>query len=225
MPSFTFVSTANAFVLRGGVPVFVDIRPDTLNLDERADRGRDHAAHQGDRRRCTTPASACEMDAILAIAERHGLMVIEDAAQALHATLPRPAARRHRRTRHAELPRDQERHLAARAARCSSTTPALVERAEIIREKGTNRSRVLPRRGRQVHLGGHRLVLPAERDHRRVPVGAARAGRGDHRAAPAQSGTLPRRRFAGAGGAGLLRRPVVPAECRAQRAHVLPAAR
>ena len=49
MPSFTFVSTANAFVLRGATPVFVDIRPDTLNIDETLDRSGDHAADQGDR--------------------------------------------------------------------------------------------------------------------------------------------------------------------------------
>ena len=49
MPSFTFVTTANAFVLRGAVPVFVDVRPDTLNIDETTDRGRDHQAHACDR--------------------------------------------------------------------------------------------------------------------------------------------------------------------------------
>src|SRR5690348_2051923 len=84
MPSFTFVSTANAFVLRGGVPVFVDIRPDTLNLDEKAIEA------------AITPRTkaiavvhyagvACEMDAIMEIAERHCLLVVEDAAQGLMA--------------------------------------------------------------------------------------------------------------------------------------------
>ena len=58
MPSFTFVSTANAFVLRGGVPVFVDIRPDTLNLDEAPGRGRRSRRGRGRSCRCTTPASA-----------------------------------------------------------------------------------------------------------------------------------------------------------------------
>lgn len=88
MPSFTFVSTANAFVLRGATPVFVDIRPDTLNLDET----RIEAA--------VTPRTkaivvvhyagvACEMDAILAIARRHGLAVVEDAAQGLLASYRR----------------------------------------------------------------------------------------------------------------------------------------
>ena len=82
MPSFTFVSTANAFVLRGGVPVFVDIRPDTLNLDERA-----IAAAMTPRTRAIVAVHyagvPCEMDEIVALARRHNLLVIEDAAQGL----------------------------------------------------------------------------------------------------------------------------------------------
>ncbi|MDO4284869.1 MAG: dTDP-4-amino-4,6-dideoxygalactose transaminase [Eubacteriales bacterium] len=85
MPSYTFVSTADAFVLRGAVPVFVDIRPDTMNIDEKliedaiTDRTRAiavvHYAGVG-----------CEMDTILEIARRHHLFVIEDAAQGVMAT-------------------------------------------------------------------------------------------------------------------------------------------
>ena len=85
LPSFTFVSTANAFALRGAVPVFVDIRPDTLNLDERQSRRRSpprtqaivvvHYAGVG-----------CEMDEIMAIAAQHGLAVIEDNAHGLGGT-------------------------------------------------------------------------------------------------------------------------------------------
>jgi dTDP-4-amino-4,6-dideoxygalactose transaminase len=85
MPSFTFVSTANAFVGRGATPVFVDIRPDTLNLDERqieqAITSHTKAivpVHYG--------GVACDMDAILEIAARHGAMVIEDAAHGLLAS-------------------------------------------------------------------------------------------------------------------------------------------
>ena len=85
MPSFTFVSTANAFVLRGGVPVFVDIREDTLNIDETLIE------------QAITPQTkaivpvhyaggSCAMDEIMDIAERHGLFVVEDAAQALLST-------------------------------------------------------------------------------------------------------------------------------------------
>src|SRR5205807_10417748 len=85
MPSFTFVSTANAFVLRGARPVFVDIRPDTLNIDEQ--RIEDAVT---ERTRVIVPVHyagvACDMTAISAIARRHGLRVVEDAAQALGAT-------------------------------------------------------------------------------------------------------------------------------------------
>src|SRR3984893_7127432 len=84
VPSYTFVSTANAFVLRGARPVFVDIRPDTLNIDERlieqaiTPRTRAiFAVHYA--------GVACEMDAIMDIADRHGLLVVEDAAQGVFA--------------------------------------------------------------------------------------------------------------------------------------------
>jgi len=80
MPSYTFVSTANAFVLRGGVPVFVDIRPDTLNIDEQKIE-----AAITERTRTIVPVHyagvACEMDAIMDVAKRYSLSVIEDAAQ------------------------------------------------------------------------------------------------------------------------------------------------
>lgn len=91
MPSFTFVSTANAVVMRGGVPVFVDIRPDTLNINETlieaAITERTKAIY------VVHYAAVCaEMDAINAIARKHGLLVVEDAAQALLATYKgRPA--------------------------------------------------------------------------------------------------------------------------------------
>ena len=85
MPSYTFVSTANAFVLRGAEPVFVDIRPDTLNIDETKIE-----SAITPRTRAIVPVHyagvACEMDAILDIARRHGLLVIEDAAQGVLAT-------------------------------------------------------------------------------------------------------------------------------------------
>src|SRR5690554_1336433 len=85
MPSFTFTSTANAFLLRGAVPVFVDIRPDTLNIDETLIE-----AAITPRTRAIVPVHyagvACEMDSILEIAKRHDLLVIEDAAQCLGAS-------------------------------------------------------------------------------------------------------------------------------------------
>src|SRR6478735_9178988 len=82
MPSFTFVSTANAFVLRGATPVFVDIRSDTMNLDESA---LEHAITP--RTKAIVPVHyagvGCEMDTIMAVAARHGIAVIEDNAHGL----------------------------------------------------------------------------------------------------------------------------------------------
>lgn len=85
MPSYTFVSTADAFVLRGATPVFVDIRPDTMNIDESLieDAVTEHT-------KAIVPVHyagvGCEMDVIMDIAERHNLMVIEDAAQGIMST-------------------------------------------------------------------------------------------------------------------------------------------
>src|SRR3990172_885614 len=82
MPSYTFVSTANAFVLRGGIPVFVDIRPDTLNIDET----KIEAAITG-RTKAIVPVHyagvACEMDTIMTLARKYNLLVIEDSAQSI----------------------------------------------------------------------------------------------------------------------------------------------
>jgi dTDP-4-amino-4,6-dideoxygalactose transaminase len=137
MPSYTFVSTANAFVLRGGVPVFVDIRPDTLNLDETLIE-----AAITPRTKAIVPVHyagvGCDMDAIMAIAERHGLIVIEDAAQGLMASYrDRPlggighmAAVSFHETKN--IISGEGGALLVRDAR-------FVARAEIIREKGTNR--------------------------------------------------------------------------------------
>jgi len=138
MPSYTFVSTANAFVLRGGVPVFVDIRLDTLNIDETLIE-----AAITPRTRAIVPVHyagvACEMDTIMDIAQRHGLIVIEDAAQGIMST-------------YKGKPLGSIGHLGAYSFHetkniISGEGGALlinderfVERAEIIREKGTNRS-------------------------------------------------------------------------------------
>ena len=139
MPSFTFVSTANAFVLRGGVPVFVDAREDTLNIDE----SKVEAAITAKTRAIVVvhyAGVACEMDAILAIARRHGLPVIEDAAQAVLASYKgRPlgglgalgALSFH----------ETKNILCGEGGALLVNDPALAERAEVIREKGTNRSR------------------------------------------------------------------------------------
>ena len=157
MPSFTFVSTANAFVLRGAVPVFVDIRPDTLNLDERLIE-----AALTPRTRALVPVHyagvPCEMDAIMALAARHGLIVVEDAAQAL---LSDYRGRRLGAIGHLGCLSFHETKnvISGEGGALLVNDPRFVERAEIVREKGTNRAEILPRRRRQVHLGRHRLVV------------------------------------------------------------------
>src|SRR3989442_4400561 len=139
MPSFTFVSTANAFVLRGATPVFVDVRPDTLNIDERLIE-----AAIGPRTRAIVVVHyagvGCDMDAILAVARRHNLFVVEDAAQGLLS-------------RYKGRPLGSMGHLAAISFHetknvISGEGGALIvnhaafeERAEILWEKGTDRSR------------------------------------------------------------------------------------
>jgi dTDP-4-amino-4,6-dideoxygalactose transaminase len=139
MPSYTFVSTANAFVLRGAVPVFVDIRADTLNIDEALIEA---AITPRTRAICVVHYAGvgCEMDQILEIAARHGLPVIEDAAQGAMASYrERPLGSL---GRFGALSFHETKNLV------SGEGVALLinhesdsERAEIIREKGTNRSR------------------------------------------------------------------------------------
>jgi dTDP-4-amino-4,6-dideoxygalactose transaminase len=139
MPSFTFVSTANAFVLRGAVPVFVDIRPDTLNLDEALVEA---AITPRTRAICVVHYAgvACEMDAILAIAERQGLKVVEDAAQGIFSTYKgRPLGSIG--TFGALSFHETKNVISGEGGALLVNDPTYVERAEIIREKGTNRSK------------------------------------------------------------------------------------
>ena len=139
MPSYTFVSTANAFVLRGAVPVFVDIRPDTLNIDETLIE-----AAITERTRAIVPVhyalvAAREMDTILAIAERYGLLVVEDAAQSIMSCYKgRPLGS----IGHlAALSFHETKNIISGQGGALLVNDALfAERAEIIREKGTNRS-------------------------------------------------------------------------------------
>ncbi|MBE7369921.1 dTDP-4-amino-4,6-dideoxygalactose transaminase [Ramlibacter pallidus] len=138
MPSFTFVSTANAFVLRGAVPVFVDIRPDTLNIDERLIE-----AAITPRTRAIVPVHyagvACEMDPILDIAQRHRLLVIEDAAQGLMSTYKgRPLGSMGHMA--ALSFHETKNIISGEGGALLVNDPRHAERAEIIREKGTNRS-------------------------------------------------------------------------------------
>ena len=141
MPSYTFVSTANAFVLRGGVPVFVDIRPDTLNIDEKkieaAITSKTKAiavVHYG--------GVASEMDAIMNISRKHGLLVIEDAAQAIGSnyngkplgSFGQLAALSFHETKNI---------ISGEGGALLINDKQFIEKAVIIREKGTNRDKFL----------------------------------------------------------------------------------
>ncbi len=138
MPSYTFVSTANAFVLRGAVPVFVDIRRDTLNLDERRI---ENAITQ--RTKAIVPVHyagvSCEMEVILEIARRHGLLVIEDAAQGLLSSYKaRPVGSL---GHFAALSFHETKNVTAgEGGALLVNGEQWVERAKVLWEKGTNRS-------------------------------------------------------------------------------------
>ncbi|BDH44096.1 dTDP-4-amino-4,6-dideoxygalactose transaminase [Salmonella enterica subsp. enterica serovar Choleraesuis] len=139
VPSYTFVSTANAFVLRGARIVFVDIRPDTMNIDETLIE-----AAITDKTRVIVPVHyagvACEMDAIMALAAKYQLYVVEDAAQGVMSTYKgRPLGS----IGHIGCFSFHETKNYTSGGEGGATLindPALIERAEIIREKGTNRS-------------------------------------------------------------------------------------
>lgn len=138
MPSYTFVSTANAFILRGGVPVFVDIRPDTLNIDETLIE-----AAITPKTKAIVPVHyagvGCELDTIMEIAQRHQLLVIEDAAQGIAST-------------YKGKPLGSIGHLATlsfhetKNVNCGQggallvNYPPLCDRADIVWQKGTNRT-------------------------------------------------------------------------------------
>lgn len=143
MPSFTFVSTANAVVLRGGVPVFVDIRPDTANIDEKLIE-----AAITPRTRAIFPIHyagvSAEMDKINALARSHGLFVVEDAAQGYGSS-------------YKGRPLGTLSHLGCLSFHVTKNIvsgeggaillndPSMVDRANYIREKGTNRTQFLRR--------------------------------------------------------------------------------
>ncbi|MFC1688486.1 dTDP-4-amino-4,6-dideoxygalactose transaminase [Pseudomonadota bacterium] len=136
-PSYTFVSTANAFVLRGAVPVFVDIRPDTLNLDETKVE-----EAITDKTRAIVPMHyagvSCEMDAIMDIAKRHELTVIEDAAQGIMSTYKgRPLGSIGNM---GTLSFHETKNIiSGEGGAILLNGEREARRAEIIREKGTNR--------------------------------------------------------------------------------------
>jgi dTDP-4-amino-4,6-dideoxygalactose transaminase len=139
MPSYTFVSTANAFVLRGAVPVFVEIREDTLNLDEKLIED------------AITPLTraivavhyagvSCDMDRINAIAQRHNLRVVEDAAQGVMASYKGRALGA--LSDLGSFSFHETKNITSGEGGCLLVNdPDLILRAEILREKGTDRSR------------------------------------------------------------------------------------
>lgn len=141
MPSYTFVSTANAFVLRGGVPVFIDVKPDSLNMDETLIE-----AAITNKTKAIVPVhyagAACEMDTIMQIAAKHNLIVIEDAAQAVFASYKgRPLGTI------GDLGcysfHETKNIVCGEGGALIINRAELADRAEIIREKGTDRSAFL----------------------------------------------------------------------------------
>jgi len=139
IPSFTFVSTVNAFVLRGAKPVFVDIRPDTLNMDESLIQSKITSETKA-----IVPVHyagvGCEMDKIIQLANKHNIAVVEDNAHGLFGkykgkflgTFGKLAAQSFHETKN---------FTCGEGGALLINDESLVERAEIIREKGTNRSR------------------------------------------------------------------------------------
>ncbi len=139
LPSFTFVSTADAFVLRGAVPVFVDIRPDTMNIDENLIE-----AAITDRTKAIAPVHyagvSCEMDKIMEIAEKYNLKVIEDAAQGVMSTYKgKPLGTIGDYGCYSF--HETKNYSMGEGGAILISDPENVENAEIIREKGTDRSK------------------------------------------------------------------------------------
>lgn len=139
MPSYTFVSTANAFVLRGATIVFVDVRSDTLNIDETLIE-----AAITEKTRAIVPVHyagvACEMDTIMALAAKHQLFVIEDAAQGVMSQYKGRALGTIGHIGCFSFHETKNYTAGGEGGATLINDAALVDRAEIIREKGTNRS-------------------------------------------------------------------------------------
>jgi dTDP-4-amino-4,6-dideoxygalactose transaminase len=210
MPSFTFVSTANAFVLRGAVPVFVDVREDTLNLDERL-----VAAAVTPRTRAIVPVHyagvSCAMDALQLVAKQHGLLVIEDAAQGVGA-----------RWRGRALGtlgdmgclsfHESKNVVSGEGGALLLADDRFVERAEILREKGTDRSRFF--RGqvdKYTWLDVGSSFLPSDLIAAVLLAQLERTN--DLNTRRLQVWSRYHSAFASLEAVGLLRRPIVPDEC------------
>jgi dTDP-4-amino-4,6-dideoxygalactose transaminase len=210
MPSYTFTSTANAFALRGAVPVFVDVRKDTLNLDEALVEAAITA-----RTRAIVPVHyagvGCEMDALVRIADRHGVAIVEDAAHAALAFYKgRPLGGFGQL---GTLSFHETKNLTCgEGGALIVNDPGLVGRAEILRDKGTNRSAFLRGdvdRYTWVDVGAslalsdlNAAFLWAQlRDAEAITAARLRVWRRYDKA------------FGGLEARGLLRRPVVPGHC------------
>ena len=210
MPSFTFVSTANAFVLRGARPVFIDIRPDTLNLDVAA-----IADAVTPRTRAIVAVHyagvPADMDAIAALAKPQTIAIIEDAAQALGSMYHgRPAGSL------GELAalsfHETKNVIAGEGGALLVNDPAFAERAEIIREKGTDRSRFLRRQVDKytwVDLGSS--FLPSELNAAFLEAQLQAADEIRRRRREVWDWYY--RRFEDLERTGVLRRPIVPEGC------------
>jgi dTDP-4-amino-4,6-dideoxygalactose transaminase len=139
MPSYTFVSTANAFVLRGGIPVFVDIRADTLNIDETLIE-----AAITPKTKAIVPVHyagvPCEMDTIMEIAQKYKLFVIEDAAQALLSTYKGKPLGSIGNVGCLSF-HETKNVISGEGGALLVNDEDMMMRAEIVREKGTNRSK------------------------------------------------------------------------------------
>jgi dTDP-4-amino-4,6-dideoxygalactose transaminase len=211
MPSFTFVSTANAFVLRGATPVFVDIRPDTLNLDEtQVEAAVTPAA------RAIVPVHyagvACEMDGLGEIAERHELLVIEDAAQGMLSSYRgRPLGSIGQL---GTLSFHETKNVTCgEGGALLVNDDGLIERAEIVREKGTNRSQFY--RGQVdkytwVDIGSSHVMSELSAAFLWGQLGQADEITGRRLAIWRRYHDA----FEGLEAAGLARRPIVPDDCR-----------
>ncbi|EEP98379.1 Lipopolysaccharide biosynthesis protein rffA [Yersinia ruckeri ATCC 29473] len=139
MPSFTFVSTANAFVLRGAKMVFVDLHPETMNIDETKIE-----AAITDKTKVIVPVHyagvACEMDTIMALAKKYNLFVVEDAAQGVMSTYKGKALGTIGHIGCFSFHETKNYTAGGEGGATLINDPSLIDRAEIIREKGTNRS-------------------------------------------------------------------------------------
>ena len=139
VPSFTFVTTVSSFVMRGAVPVFIDIRPDTLNMDETKIE-----AAITEKTRAIVPVHyagvGAEIDTIVAIAKKHNLMVVEDNAQGVMSSFKGKPLGSFGNLAAVSF-HETKNIISGEGGAIYVNDEALIEKAEIIREKGTNRAR------------------------------------------------------------------------------------